>query len=153
MKDVNFQQFFVVVKTTERRKNQRFTLLFMYFITVNKYRFWISLSVHKHTNNRYRYKKINQHWTAITVQLIITSEAHLTTAGTTRHLAFIQCLLNDFRRDLDLSVFLGWIVCGRERNRVTPDVPQRTGVSVTTPDLTEAHDPRDSREEQADVLL
>ncbi len=38
-KNVNFQQFFVVVKMTERRKNQSedwtyFTLLFIYFITV-----------------------------------------------------------------------------------------------------------------------
>ncbi len=38
---------FVVVKMTERRKNQSeewtyFTLLFIYFITVNKYRFCIS---------------------------------------------------------------------------------------------------------------
>ncbi len=40
---MNFQQFFVVVKTTERRKNQSFTLLFIYFITVNKYRFCISV--------------------------------------------------------------------------------------------------------------
>ncbi len=38
-----FQQFVVVVKTTERRKNQSFTLLFIYFITVNKYRFCISV--------------------------------------------------------------------------------------------------------------
>ncbi len=41
-KNVNFQQLFVV-KTTERRKNQSFTLLFIYFITVNKYRFCISV--------------------------------------------------------------------------------------------------------------
>ncbi len=40
--NVNFQQLIVVVKTTERRKNQSFTQLFMYFITVNKYRFCIS---------------------------------------------------------------------------------------------------------------
>ncbi len=45
-KNVNFQQFFVVVKMTERRKNQSeewtyFTLLFIYFITVNKYWFWL----------------------------------------------------------------------------------------------------------------
>ncbi len=45
---LNFQQFFVVVKMTERRKNQSeewtyFTLLFIYFITVNKYRFCISV--------------------------------------------------------------------------------------------------------------
>ncbi len=38
----------VVVKMTERRKNQSdewtyFTLLFIYFITVNKYRFCISV--------------------------------------------------------------------------------------------------------------
>ncbi len=44
----NFQQFFVVVKMTERRKNQSeewtyFTLLFIYFITVNKYLLWISV--------------------------------------------------------------------------------------------------------------
>ncbi len=42
------QQFFVVVKMTERRKNQSeewtyFTLIFIYFITVNKYRFCISV--------------------------------------------------------------------------------------------------------------
>ncbi len=48
MKECNFQQFFVVVKMTERRKNQSeewtyFTLLFIYFITVNKYRFCISV--------------------------------------------------------------------------------------------------------------
>ncbi len=41
-----FQLFFVVVKMTERRKNQSeewtyFTQLFIYFITVNKYRFCI----------------------------------------------------------------------------------------------------------------
>ncbi len=42
-KNVNFQQFFVVVKMTERRKNQSFTQLFIYFITVNKYRFCISV--------------------------------------------------------------------------------------------------------------
>jgi len=46
--NVNFQPLFVVVKMTERRKNQSeewtyFTLLFMYFITVNKYRFCISV--------------------------------------------------------------------------------------------------------------
>ncbi len=37
--------FIVVVKMTERRKNQseEWTLLFMYFITVNKYRFCISV--------------------------------------------------------------------------------------------------------------
>ncbi len=39
-----FNMFFVIVKMTERRKNQSeewtyFNLLFMYFITVNKYRF------------------------------------------------------------------------------------------------------------------
>ncbi len=43
-----FNSFFVVVKMTERRKNQSdewtyFTLLFIYFITVNKYRFCISV--------------------------------------------------------------------------------------------------------------
>ncbi len=43
-KNVNFQPLFVVVKMIERRKNQSeewtyFTLLFVYFITVNKYRF------------------------------------------------------------------------------------------------------------------
>ncbi len=42
------QQFFVVVKMTERRKNQSekwtyFTMLFIYFITVNKNRFCISV--------------------------------------------------------------------------------------------------------------
>ncbi len=41
-------EFFFVVKMTERRKNQSeewiyFTLLFIYFITVNKYRFCISV--------------------------------------------------------------------------------------------------------------
>ncbi len=46
--NVNFQQFFVVVKMTESRKNQSeewtyFTQLFIYFITVNKYRFCISV--------------------------------------------------------------------------------------------------------------
>ncbi len=39
MKDVNFQQFFVVVKMTEREEWTYFT----YFITVNKYRFCISV--------------------------------------------------------------------------------------------------------------
>ncbi len=45
---VNFKPFFVVVvKMTERRKTQSeewtyFTQLFIYFITVNKYRFCIS---------------------------------------------------------------------------------------------------------------
>ncbi len=34
---------FVVVKMTERRKNQSFTQLFIHFITVNKYRFCISV--------------------------------------------------------------------------------------------------------------
>ncbi len=43
-----FQLFFVVVKMTEMRKNQSeewtyFNLLFMYFITVNKYWFCISV--------------------------------------------------------------------------------------------------------------
>ncbi len=47
-KNVNFQQFFVVVKMTERRKKQNevcsyFTQLFIYFITVNKYQFCISV--------------------------------------------------------------------------------------------------------------
>ncbi len=47
-KNVNFQQFFVVVKMTERRKNQSeewtyFTQLFMYFKTVNKHWFCISV--------------------------------------------------------------------------------------------------------------
>ncbi len=40
------QQFFVVVNMTKRRKNQSeayFNLLFIYFITVNKYRFCISV--------------------------------------------------------------------------------------------------------------
>ncbi len=46
--NVNFQHLFVVVKMTERRKNQSeewtyFTQLFIYFITVNKYRFCISV--------------------------------------------------------------------------------------------------------------
>ncbi len=46
--NVIFQPLFVVVKMNERRKNQSeewtyFTLLFMYFITVNKYRFCISV--------------------------------------------------------------------------------------------------------------
>ncbi len=46
--NVNFQQFFVVVKMTERRKKQSevwtyFTQLFIYFITVIKYRFCISV--------------------------------------------------------------------------------------------------------------
>ncbi len=48
LENVNFQLLFVVVKMTERRKNQSeewtyFTLLFIYFITVNKYRFCISV--------------------------------------------------------------------------------------------------------------
>ncbi len=48
MKMLNFQPLFVVVKMTERRKNQSeewtyFTLLLIYFITVNKYRFCISV--------------------------------------------------------------------------------------------------------------
>ncbi len=43
MKMLIFNSFFVVVKTTERRKNQSFTLLFIYFITENKYRFCISV--------------------------------------------------------------------------------------------------------------
>ncbi len=43
-----FNSFFVVVKMTERRKNQSeewtyFNLLFIYFITVNKYQFCISV--------------------------------------------------------------------------------------------------------------
>ncbi len=38
-----FNSFFVVVKMTERRKNQSFILLFIYFITANKYRFCISV--------------------------------------------------------------------------------------------------------------
>jgi len=47
-KNVNFQQLFVVVKMTERRKSQSegwtyFNLLFIYFITVNKYGFCISV--------------------------------------------------------------------------------------------------------------
>ncbi len=44
--NINFQQLFVVVKTTERRKNQSeewTSLLYIYFITVNKYRFCISV--------------------------------------------------------------------------------------------------------------
>ncbi len=56
MKEVHFQQFFVVVKVTERKKNQSeewtyFTQLFIYFITVNKYRFCISVIGY-----------INMHW-------------------------------------------------------------------------------------------
>ncbi len=48
MKMLILNSFFVDVKMTERRKNQSeewtyFTLLFIYFITVNKYRFWISV--------------------------------------------------------------------------------------------------------------
>ncbi len=48
MKDCTFSTVFVVVKMTERRKNQSeewtyFTLLFIYFITINKYRFCISV--------------------------------------------------------------------------------------------------------------
>ncbi len=47
-KNVHFQQLFVVVKMTERRKNQSeewtyLTQLFIYFITVNKYQFCISV--------------------------------------------------------------------------------------------------------------
>ncbi len=43
-----FNSFFGVVKMTERRKNKSeewtsFTLSFIYFITVNKYRFCISV--------------------------------------------------------------------------------------------------------------
>ncbi len=43
-----FNSFFVIIKMTERRKNQSdewtyFTLLFIYFITVNKNRFCISV--------------------------------------------------------------------------------------------------------------
>ncbi len=60
--------FKIVVKMTERRKNQSeewtyFTLLFIYFITVNKYRFCISVIGYKYksgTNNRISViKKIN----------------------------------------------------------------------------------------------
>ncbi len=48
MKMLIFNSFFVVVKMTERRKNQSeewtyFTLLFIYFTAVNKYRFCISV--------------------------------------------------------------------------------------------------------------
>ncbi len=48
MKIFIFNCFLFVVKMTERRKNQSeewtyFTLLFIYFITVNKYRFCISV--------------------------------------------------------------------------------------------------------------
>ncbi len=48
MKMLIFNSFFVVVKMIERRKNQSeewtyFTLLLIYFITVNKYRFCISV--------------------------------------------------------------------------------------------------------------
>ncbi len=51
--NVNFQQFFVVVKMTETRKNQSeewtyFILLFIYFITVNKY--WFCISVIRYIN-------------------------------------------------------------------------------------------------------
>ncbi len=102
----------------------------------------------------------------ITYALIITSEAHLTTADTRLHLAFIlfwmiKCLLNDFRRDLDLSLFfLGYIVCGRERNRVALSIcawcPTEdrcfcnySRTHTATPDLILSHrssrrDPRDS---------
>ncbi len=52
--NVNFQQFFVVVKMTERRKKQSFAQLFMYFITVNNIGSAYRLSVHKHANNWYR---------------------------------------------------------------------------------------------------
>ncbi len=44
MKILIFYSFFVVVKMTERRKNQSEKLTyFTYFITVNKYRFCISV--------------------------------------------------------------------------------------------------------------
>ncbi len=51
--NVHFQQFFVVVKMTETRKNQSeewtyFILLFIYFITVNKY--WFCISVIRYIN-------------------------------------------------------------------------------------------------------
>ncbi len=38
-----FNSFFVVVKMTESEEWTYFTLLFIYFITVNKYRFCISV--------------------------------------------------------------------------------------------------------------
>ncbi len=38
-----FKQLFVVVKMTESEEWTYITLLFIYFITVNKYRFWISV--------------------------------------------------------------------------------------------------------------
>ncbi len=41
--NVNFQQLFLVVKMTESEEWTYFNLLFMYFITVNKYRFCISV--------------------------------------------------------------------------------------------------------------
>ncbi len=44
-KNVNFQQFFVVVKMTERRKNQSdewTSFCYLFTLTVNKYRFCIS---------------------------------------------------------------------------------------------------------------
>ncbi len=48
MKDLIFNSFFVVVKMTERWKNQSevwtyFTQLLIYFITANQYRFCISV--------------------------------------------------------------------------------------------------------------
>ncbi len=46
MKECKLSTVFVVVKMTERRKNQSeewTSLLFIYFITVNKYRFCISV--------------------------------------------------------------------------------------------------------------
>ncbi len=58
-KNVTFSTVFVVVKITERRKtkakNGLTSLLFIYFITVNKYRFCISvIRYNKRPNNRYR---------------------------------------------------------------------------------------------------
>ncbi len=67
MNSSHFQPLFVVVKMTERRKNQSeewtyFTLLFIYFITVNKY--WFCISVIGYINVQIigigiGYKKIN----------------------------------------------------------------------------------------------
>ncbi len=49
--NVNFQQFFVVVKMTERRKNQseeRTHFTYFYFITVNT--FWFCILVIRYIN-------------------------------------------------------------------------------------------------------
>ncbi len=50
MKECKLSTAFVVVKMTERRKNQSeewTSLLFIYFLTVNKYRFCISVIGYK----------------------------------------------------------------------------------------------------------